>query len=89
MINKKFITPFANEGLYILDTASWREERPVMNKDVCTECGICMTVCPVNSIKGDQNKTYHISYDFCKGCGVCAYECPIHAIDMVEEGVGV
>lgn len=30
---KKFVTPIGNEGMYILDTASWRIVRPVMNKE--------------------------------------------------------
>ena len=29
------ITPIGNDGLYILDTASWRVFRPVMNKEKC------------------------------------------------------
>ena len=47
---RKFVTPVGNEGMYILDTASWRIVKPVMNKEKCVECGICLTYCPVNSI---------------------------------------
>ena len=48
---RKFVTPVGNEGMYILDTASWRIVKPVMNKEKCVECGICLTYCPVNSIE--------------------------------------
>ncbi|WP_312812547.1 4Fe-4S binding protein [Sedimentibacter sp.] len=76
------------EGLYILDTASWRTEKPVMNKEKCIECGICLTFCPVCSIEGTSDKIYYINYDNCKGCGICAKECPHKAIDMISEREG-
>lgn len=82
---RKFVTPVGNEGMYILDTASWRIVKPVMNKEKCVECGICLTYCPVNSIEFKSDK-YIISYDFRKGCGICSNECPKTAIDMIEEG---
>lgn len=82
---RKFVTPVGNEGMYILDTASWRIVKPVMNKEKCVECGICLTYCPVNSVEFKSGK-YIINYDFCKGCGICSTECPKAAIDMVEEG---
>ena len=82
---RKFVTPVGNEGMYILDTASWRIVKPVMIKEKCVECGICLTYCPVNSIEFKSDK-YIINYDFCKGCGICSNECPKTAIDMIEEG---
>lgn len=85
MIDKRFVTPLGNEGMYVLDTASWRILRPVMNKEKCINCGICMGYCPVNSIFC-EDKVYSISYDYCKGCGICAVECPKRAIDMIPEG---
>lgn len=84
--NRDHITPIGNEGIYILDTGKWRNNRPVMNKEKCIECGICFIFCPVNSITRDEYKKYHISLDFCKGCGICFEECPKKAIDMVQEG---
>lgn len=84
--NRDFITPIGQEGLYVLDTASWREVRPVMNKEKCIECGICLTICPVCSIVKEGPKKYAIDYSYCKGCGICAVECPKKAIDMVKEG---
>lgn len=82
---KEHVTPIGNDGMYILDTASWRIHRPVMDKAKCVECGMCLAYCPVGSILGTQDKKYHINYDYCKGCGICARECPRKAIDMVPE----
>lgn len=80
------ITPIGNDGMYILNTASWRIFRPVMNKKKCIECGLCLTYCPVNSIIKNYEKKFEIKYDYCKGCGICANECPKKAIDMELEG---
>ena len=71
--------------MYVLDTASWRILRPVMDKELCVECGICLTYCPVDAVVWEQNR-FVITYDFCKGCGICAVECPRKAISMVPEG---
>ena len=86
MKERPFITPIGNEGLYVLNTASWRTVRTVMEKKNCSECGICLTICPVNSISRDGAGNCQISYDYCKGCGLCAAECPKKAIVMVKEG---
>lgn len=83
-MEKRFVTPLGNNGIYKLDTASWRTVRPVMDKTKCINCGICLTVCPVGAPYGEGDE-YLISYDYCKGCGVCAVECPKQAIDMVPE----
>lgn len=79
------ITPIGNDGLYILDTASWRVHRPVMDKEKCIECGMCLVYCPVSAIVEKEGK-FETTYDYCKGCGICANECKKGAIDMVPEG---
>lgn len=86
MSDRTHVTPLGNDGMYILDTASWRIVRPVMDKEASVNCGVCMGYCPVNAISRDENKVFHISYDYCKGCGLCAAECPKQAIRMVPEG---
>ena len=51
MAERLHITPIGDDGMYILDTASWRVFRPVMDKEKCIECGMCMAYCPVSAIK--------------------------------------
>ncbi len=85
MYNKKFVTPVGNKGMYVLDTATWRTHRPVMDKSRCVNCGMCLGYCPVNSVRFSENSGYYICYDYCKGCGICAVECPKSAISMVKE----
>ena len=80
------ITPIGNDGMYILDTASWRVLRPVLDQEKCIRFGICLSYCPVNSFHTDEEGKYEIHYDYCKGCGICANECIKDAIEMVPEG---
>lgn len=63
-------------------TGSWRTFRPVIDREVCNACGLCILYCPDAAISEDLE----IDLDFCKGCGICANECPKKAIEMVREG---
>ena len=65
-------------------TGSWRDEKPVMDLEVCNSCGTCKDVCPENCVKEGEDR-YSIDYDYCKGCGLCAHECPAKAIQMIAE----
>ncbi len=73
-----------NKDLLCLKTGDWRTQRPVINKDVCNACGICMVFCPPQCI--DYADGYVIELEYCKGCGICARECPKKAITMTPEG---
>ena len=86
MNDAEFVTPIGNRGMYVLDTASWRTHRPVMDNDLCISCGMCLGYCPVNSIRWSEESGYYINYVNCKGCGICAAECPRGAISMEHEG---
>lgn len=73
-----------NKPLLCLKTGDWRTQRPVINRDVCNACGICMTFCPPQCIEYADG--YVIDLEYCKGCGICARECPKKAITMTPEG---
>jgi len=65
-------------------TGSWRDQKPVIQYELCKKCGICEMVCPDSAIHV-VDETYIIDYDYCKGCGLCAYECSAGAIEIVLE----
>lgn len=69
------------------NTGSWRLERPKVNYENCSKCGVCAMYCPVNivDIKKDQVECVVFDFDYCKGCGICANECPKKCIRMVPE----
>ncbi|HZK57513.1 MAG TPA: 4Fe-4S binding protein [Clostridia bacterium] len=63
------------------------------NEDRCKGCGLCVTVCPVNIIKMDENrintKGYHpatiYEMDKCIACANCATICPDLVIIVERE----
>jgi pyruvate ferredoxin oxidoreductase delta subunit len=65
--------------------AGWRVQKPEVNHEKCTKCGICWMFCPDAAIFKDRKGAYQWDYDYCKGCGICAQVCPVKCIQMVEE----
>jgi len=56
-----------------------------VNEDVCSGCGICLTVCVYEATKLVQsNKGLTLVIDDlkCKRCGVCSAACPTEAINI-------
>jgi len=67
-------------------TGSWRVERPEIDYDRCTRCGICFVRCPDGAIALDDEGYPVIDYDHCKGCMICWNECPVeNAISKEKE----
>jgi heterodisulfide reductase subunit A len=61
----------------------------VVDEDICSGCGICVSVCPYNAIERieeDVNgkKVIHakINEGLCQGCGTCVSACPSSAIQQ-------
>ncbi len=50
----------------------------VLNKDRCTECGLCREMCRFNAISAQ----YEVNSIDCEGCGVCVHFCSESAIDF-------
>jgi pyruvate ferredoxin oxidoreductase delta subunit len=75
----------ASEKMLVLDTGSWRTERPVLDVSKCNYCGLCALYCPPQCMK-DMGDHYEANLAFCKGCGICVKECPKQAYAMVPEG---
>jgi MinD superfamily P-loop ATPase len=49
-----------------------------INKDLCTECGLCREMCRWDAISA----AYEVNSIDCEGCGVCVHFCPETAIDF-------
>ncbi|MFX1328609.1 MAG: CoB--CoM heterodisulfide reductase iron-sulfur subunit A family protein [Promethearchaeota archaeon] len=53
---------------------------PEYNKNLCSGCEVCITVCPYKAISKNENDEIEITQVLCKGCGVCGATCTNHAI---------
>ena len=55
------------------------DKKFMVDKDVCTQCGMCAKVCPVDNIKGTPPEWLHNGK--CTCCLACYHHCPVHAIN--------
>ena len=51
---------------------------PWINKEMCTECGICVEACPADSIIMQSDGAV-IDEESCIRCGICHTVCPADA----------
>jgi heterodisulfide reductase subunit A len=48
-----------------------------MDEDVCTGCGVCLTVCPYEAIsRNPETRQAQVTEALCKACGTCVAACP-------------
>lgn len=48
---------------------------------MCTNCGLCEKVCPVDIFRTDDNGRVYIAYrGDCCNCLQCMYVCPVDAV---------
>ncbi|MGI6448772.1 MAG: ATP-binding protein [Desulfitobacteriia bacterium] len=55
-------------------------KQAVVDQLLCSECGICQTVCKFEAIVNGQILPFS-----CEGCGACVLACPEQAIELREE----
>lgn len=91
-INEKTKWQDLTEGLSIYEpatskefmTGEWRTATPVLDREKCTNCLLCVPYCPDSSIPVADKKRAEFDLDHCKGCGICVKACPFGAITMKE-----
>jgi ferredoxin len=55
----------------------------VRNSDKCTDCGVCVTVCPAQALVVDPASRKVIFHeDKCIACELCIKICPTHAMEV-------
>lgn len=48
--------------------------------NVCSQCGVCVEICPAAAIYRDKNGVIRIKKDLCVGCLICVGFCPEEAM---------
>lgn len=66
-------------------TGAWRVERPEIDYEQCTRCGLCFVYCPDGAIALDEKGYPIIDYQHCKGCMICLELCRPRAISSKKE----
>ena len=61
----------------------WSGQVANIDKDRCTECGLCQELCRFNAIRD-----FKVDLVSCEGCGFCSHICPVEAITMQENMSG-
>ncbi len=59
-------------------------ERPAINAELCTQCGLCAEHCRFDAISG----SFAVIPEKCEGCGVCSYICPAEAVSISPRKCG-
>jgi NAD-dependent dihydropyrimidine dehydrogenase PreA subunit len=55
---------------------------PMIDMDVCTGCGSCVDICPMDSLTIDMNEKAVRDPARCIGCGLCVSACPEESISL-------
>lgn len=61
-------------------------ERPKIDREECTGCGICVDECPQEVLELDSEDIATVAHpENCDSCATCEDACPTEAITMEEQ----
>lgn len=61
------------------DNGTWF---PYIDQSLCTGCGGCVNLCPVDALGLPAGKAALVHPDACTYCAACEHVCPENAIEL-------
>ncbi len=72
----------ALHGLQIPNVLAKSNFVPVIDLELCTGCGSCVDICPMDALSLDGNEKASWNPTRCIGCGLCVSGCPVGSIRL-------
>ncbi len=80
------ITPAPVGVQRMMITGNWRTFRPVLDREKCNLCEMCVIFCPDACWQLDEaGNDLVLNLEFCKGCMICVEECTAGALTTADE----
>jgi len=58
-----------------------KKGRIILDEDMCIDCGACISLCPTEALRFNDDYKLEYSEENCIGCLICIDSCPRHAIE--------
>jgi ferredoxin len=76
-----------NKGIEYLESSGVRiqplSQDVIRNETKCTDCGVCVPICPTNALVVDPQTRKVLFYDNkCIACELCVKICPTRAMEV-------
>ncbi|MCS7117024.1 MAG: 4Fe-4S binding protein [Nitrososphaerota archaeon] len=56
-----------------------------IDHDRCIACGACVSSCPADAIKQNEDWSVRFIEENCIGCRICVYACPVRVIQALGD----
>jgi len=73
----KVLTAFKKRGIIVSV-----QRKIEVDPDKCIDCGSCYSLCPVNAIAFEPDKSVVFDVEKCVACALCVDTCPTRAIRL-------
>lgn len=77
-------SPLVKYNLKMILTGKWEPDIRV-DREKCSGCGLCISVCPVRVFQMEKGKSRVINRESCEACSACFRQCPEGAITHSAE----
>lgn len=76
---------YLKEAGIAVSSASQKIDR---DEEVCTQCGMCTAICPVDALFLDvKSRKVVFDKERCTACGLCIHVCPMRAMEAEVEAL--